>query len=214
MSEGGAVIVLEGIDGAGKTTLAPLVAELVDGRFISRKTVPERPATAKATLNSLATALWESGGGAELPTDYWLHLQLAWYTAFSSLTIPAASGTTRVVIDGWYYKFLAKLVAGGCSADDLLTMFRGVTKPTQVVLLVVDADAAWRRRSAFRDSELGAHAGYETLGENSFIDYQTRVSSILERFAIRFNWKTIRVTTSESADRTAMRIAALLAEKS
>lgn len=216
----GTFIALEGADGVGKSTLAAClgsidyataVADLnVVPRhgvlvFVERRQISATSAYSATLMEHLATMLWNSGDARDLPDTFWVGMQVAWFTAHATTVVaPLLTAGYDVIVDGWVYKFLSKLLIQGYSPDELDTMFGRVPKPDGVVLLTTNIDALYERRSAqFRPSELGMHAGYPDLGRKTFVEYQQRGQDNLTRMADHFGWRTIALDPAAAVDECA-----------
>jgi dTMP kinase len=205
----GALIVLEGIDGAGKTALRDRVAErLGDVGLIrqSTKEVARAPDFAHESMTRVAGLLWPAADTSFdhlLRPEYWLYLQALWYTLASQFVIaPKLERGDRLLTDGWYFKFYAKLRLRGFEADFLDAVFRPAAAPDLVVFLDADVASVWGRKQ-FRLAEMGLHHDYAELGRDSFVDYQSRVRSALVELAASRGWTTVRVAGGEELERTA-----------
>lgn len=182
-------VAFEGADGSGKSTLAPLVAAMMGAagvEFRTKSHVPEGPSFATAEMAALRKNLWPDSGIPDIleyPAQYWVLLQAAWYTLATRFTVePTLQSGDTLVVDGWYYKFLAK--AAMDSLDPLLleTAFAGVAVPDLVVHLNVDLGAVFDRDPSFTFHELGGYQPYAIRGRDSFIEHQTRIRrDIIER---------------------------------
>ena len=198
------LIAIEGIDGAGKTTIAQNVATELSHRgvvFVSRKHTGD-DAFISGELSLLSRLIWQTSRvhDAALPPDYWLHLQAAWYAAFSRTIIePALARHRAVIVDGWYYKFFAKLLVRGYKKRELEQIFSASRKPDTVILLHVTPETAWSRGRSFSVTEMGSHQGYEP-GRDSYIEYQKAVLTSLRK--IGRHWKRIAVTPHCTAGQT------------
>ena len=123
-------VVLEGVDGAGKTTLSREVADQLRGFdfvFCSRKEVMSGDPFIASQMNKIASLMWTDNKGATdhlLPTYYWLHLQSVWYTLLFQFVIePLLAQRKNVVVDGWFYKFMARLLIRDFDFQYLNTFF-------------------------------------------------------------------------------------------
>jgi thymidylate kinase len=215
----GTFIAIEGIDGAGKTTTAGRVAEVLgrDGFvFRSNKHIPDdAPALVQDSMRAIAALLWPGSdrlNDHELPGDYWLCLQGAWYSLLSRFVIePLLQAGTSVVTDGWYFKFAAKLLARGYSHGQVESVFGRLRVPDDVILLDVGPGVAWGRGRPFRLTEMGLHDGYDSLGVDSFLHYQGRLRELLNGMAGSRGWSVVQVSDEDSPERvidlTAKRIA-------
>jgi len=114
----GLFITLEGSDGAGKTTLGKSVSEKLTAvnniRFQRRKDFPSNQPVITKAMDGVSKLLWDRGdceGDNRLPVSYWLHLQAAWHaSSFKCYIELALSNSTNVLLDGWFYKFYAKML--------------------------------------------------------------------------------------------------------
>lgn len=213
----GPFLVVEGIDGAGKSTVCRIVAERLRGFVaMSNKSICDEPDWAVDTMHRLAGLIWprtDTDYDHLLPAAYWLHLQAAWYAVLSDLVItPRRKGGQSIVVDGWYYKLVAKLALRGFNRAQLDRAFEHVAQPDQVALLSVQPDVVWDRPRDFRLTELGLHHPdeYPELGRESFIDYQTRIAAELAELARRHGWTVVPVTSTDTPQATAATIVRLV----
>lgn len=212
----GALIVLEGIDGAGKSTLRdPVASRLTDLGVTAHHT--KEPATAPQfahnSMCTLASLLWS---GADAPSDhlqgshYWLYLQALWYAQASRFVVePKLTRGESLVADGWYFKFYAKLRLQGFETGFLDSVFAPALKPDVVVLLDPEVPAVWERRG-FSCSEMGLHANEHDLGRESFVRYQSGVRESLLELGAEHGWIVASVHQTEDVARTADRVARLV----
>jgi thymidylate kinase len=234
----GRFIALEGGDGVGKTSLARYLADLdydtaitrlahpttddppdagAGGlAFVSRRQVSATSTYAATLMEHLSTMLWHSGDAPDLSDAFWVSLQAAWFTAHTETVLqPLLDAGFDVVVDGWLYKFFAKLLVQGFTEPDLAVIFNRVRMPDTVVLLHADAGAVFDRRRDFRPAELGMHAGYgelSNLGRDTFVDYQTKTALNLQTFADRYGWHTVALDPGEPISATAQRLEPVMAE--
>ncbi|MFE9748586.1 dTMP kinase [Saccharothrix saharensis] len=213
----GRFVALEGVDGVGKTTLAGLVADLTYEQWLAAPDrepagvvfVPRRARSgtspfAARLMEHLAQMLWHSGDSRDLEAAFWVTLQASWFTAHSTCVIgPVLDSGHDVVVDGWYYKFWSKLLGQGFRREDLETVFASAREPDHVVLLDADVATVFDRRTDFRPTELGLHAGYGGLDRASFVDYQSRGLGVLKEMARERGWTTVAVAADETVPDTA-----------
>lgn len=201
----GLFIAVEGIDGAGKTTLSQIAAQtlVADGvTFCARKQVCKAPKVVHDATADLAALLWQRGDCRDdnlLPPGFWLHLQAAWYAAYSHcLLAPMIADGNIILVDGWYYKFSAKLRMLGFDQKALDAAFAQARTPDAVILLDIDPAQAWERQRRFNQSELGLHQGYRALGRESFLNYQGEVLAGMHDFAVRYGWTVLALDAAAS----------------
>jgi thymidylate kinase len=228
----GRFLALEGSDGAGKTTLARHLADLTYEQaahllihesdadpdhclvFVSRRQISATSPYSAALMDHIATMLWHSGDSPDLPDSFWVPLQTSWFTAHATTVVaPLLAAGFDVILDGWVYKFFSKLLLQGYHQPELDTVFSRVRMPDEVVLLTADAAILYDRRpDQFRPAELGMHAGYDDLGRDTFITYQTRGQQQLLAMAERHGWADLHVEAQETAADTLARLAPIVTE--
>ena len=234
----GRFIALEGTDGVGKTSLAGRLADIryetASARlggpaatippdmgvgtlvFVPRRQISATSTYTATLMEHMSTMLWHSGDAPDLSDAFWVSLQAAWFTAHTETVVgPLLDAGFDVVIDGWLYKFFAKLLLQGFTEPDLAVIFDRVRMPDAVLLLQADVGAVYDRRSDFRPAELGMHAGYgdlDDLGRDTFVDYQTRTALNLQMLADRHGWRTAHLDPDEPIPATAHRLAPIIAE--
>ena len=204
------LIALEGIDGAGKSTTArELVAQLrdvsVDASFVDRRLGAGSDRYVAARAEAMRRLIWEAEAPADpLGSMHWILLIASWYAALERIQ-PRLSRDEEsvVVVDGWYYRNIAKTVVRADADPDWLdSLFEFAPKPEVVVLLDVAPVTAWARGNAFTATELGRWDGHHGAPEAAFCSYQDRVGKELARMAERHEWE--RLTPPQGADPAAV----------
>lgn len=217
MSVHGTFTALEGVDGVGKTALAQALCRGVSGYdflYVPRRQAPSECDEAGRIMRLLGRILWESGEGAELSVEFWVHLQAAWFAAFSRKVLaPLLENGQNVIVDGWVYKHWSTLLLRGYDLEYLRTAFQGARRPDHVVLLRADIGALWGRSTEFTPFEMGLNAGYDVLGERSYVDFQSRAMRNLERFRKSEGWRVLSIGPTETVQESAARLAKLLASE-
>lgn len=200
------LIAVEGIDGAGKTTVAQLVAEelqrvSVDARYADKKASGQVAPEISARAGALSRLIWN----IDAPTDsfgaeHWIFLVASWYSAVDRIQ-PLFSSYVEglVIVDGWYYRNIAKMVVrSGADREWVDSLFASAVEPDLVVLLDVEPKVAWMRRDAFADTELGRWDGFEGAADEAFCSYQARVRHELVTMGEQRGWVQIASGPSSS----------------
>lgn len=195
-------IVLEGIDGSGKTTLAKAVAERYPNTvFISRKSLPSEKSFVSEQMAKVHELMWTPNHGALdhlLPRDYWVFLQRTWYTLLQEFVIePELQAGKNVICDGWFYKFWARLEQQNYQFEYLETIFSAVKKPDKVVLLDVSVEEVLRRKQDFKEYEMGSHLDGKEGSIEKMIHFQATTHKNLKNYARKYNWEALELPTSE-----------------
>lgn len=213
------LIVLEGIDGAGKSTIAEslfsrLRATHCGAEFHTKKTPASLGEYFDANVRSLRELVWPSDDGSrhhEMGDLYWLYLVASWF-ALVAKTITEGDSADLILYDHWFYRFICKFTTKGYDRGWLFTLFADVPKPDLVVFLDSDPAHCWDRRS-FKLPEMGSHDGYETVGRESYIDHQTRVRRELLDLAADLDWHVIANCHDLSVETVATEISEIVESK-
>ncbi|MFD5483306.1 dTMP kinase [Streptomyces hawaiiensis] len=211
------LIVLEGIDGSGKSTVARLVADELDPdgtyRATEKKSIgPADPAT-EARAAALRDLIWFSPEeqGDTYGAAHWILLIASWYAGLARLRPELADGhpDTVAVMDGWYYRNIAKTLAREpLDSHWVESLFAPVPEPALTVLLDVAPDVAWSRRATFKETELGRWDGHTGPPRDSFRAYQSVVRDGLLRMAAERNWLVLTPHPDDAPARTAAAVVA------
>jgi thymidylate kinase len=187
----GFLIVLEGIDGAGKTTLAPLVCDRLrppTGHALPliKKLVDYEDAYTRTHLKRLRQIIWDERKPKRdvLGGHHWTLLMASWYAVLETRKL--AVSQDALVSDGWYFRAIIKTMEEtGLDEAWLRTLFTSVRAPDAVVLLDIDPELALERGRAFDPRESGARA---LGGPTDFVTFQSRIRRQLLRLAGEENW--------------------------
>ncbi|MEU2209882.1 hypothetical protein AB0B95_28965 [Streptomyces hygroscopicus] len=221
------LIVIEGIDGSGKSTTAALVAERLNdphGSPVHGGKTDIGPAgeetVARATrLRDLIWSTTESGTDT-FGAAHWILLIASWYAGLARLRPDLAPDHPGVcVMDGWYYRNIAKtVVREPLDPQWVESLFAPVREPDLVVLLDVAPEVAWSRRAGaadtdtaggFKDTEIGRWDGFTGPPRASFCAYQGVIRGQLLRMAGERGWLVL----TPDADATPEAIADTIAER-
>ncbi|MFI5496838.1 dTMP kinase [Actinoplanes sp. NPDC051859] len=202
------LLVIEGIDGAGKSTVAALVARrLGDRGHRGKKEVDETDTATAVRVDALRDLIWNSpearrdGFGA----THWILLIAAWYAALPRLRADLADDHPDVrVMDGWYYRNIVKtVIREPCDPAWVESLFVTAPQPALVVLLDLPPEVAWSRRPHFHETELGRWDGFTGEPRASFVGYQERVRAGLLEMAADRGWLVLRLDATQTPDQIA-----------
>lgn len=186
------LVVIEGIDGSGKTTIAnKLVNRSTDYYYCSRKTILEEDGFIKEQMKKVSSLMWTDNNGEFdhfLPVDYWINLQLTWYSLLQEFIIKP-NLNKLIIVDGWYYKFWARLEAQNIDIDYLKVAFKRIIKPDHVFLLSTDVKKIIDRKNDIKKYEQGSHIGLQ--GNEGFVAFQNITAKNLRKYAEAYNWTVI-----------------------
>lgn len=196
--EQGKLISLEGIDGVGKSTCATLLCERLslDGKtykYVHRKEIPITNKYIKMHMEYLYAILWGKGVVfSQAPNmeyngfsrEHWLHLMIAWYSAFEQhVILPQINNGISVVMDGYVYKEIVKAIY---SSGDFETEkeFDFLYKPDFVVYLSASPEECMRADSNSNRVESGVFAELHS----DFVTHQNRMKQIYDQLAKEKQW--------------------------
>jgi thymidylate kinase len=205
------LIAFEGIDGAGKTTTASLLAaSLASSGYSASEANKREPRVtspfAKEQLRALADRLWGIPHDDRLESLgdlHWIYLNAAYFAGIH-YSMSAELGPRGVIIlDSWINKFVARVTTNGrFKIDEVLAILDPLPQPDMVFLLDVPPATADRRKSFVTDLERGSLGG----GHRDFETYQAIIRKALLLMADRFGWTVI-----SPGDRSAAQVAAEVA---
>ena len=209
----GKFIVIEGIDGSGKTTIANHVSEKLNDNgyktiFVNKKNTDICDEYIKKFMGNIRKSLWENSPTdpvGEVPEKAWLFLHSLWYTMMEEKVINKLIDDYEfVVMDGWYYKFLARHLTNGEFDFELsYSIINTLRKGDFTFLLDIKPEVCFKRRDDFKPSELGAHEiKQEGKGEttfNKFVRYQNMVRNQYLGFGKEYGFNVID-TNSKNID--------------
>jgi dTMP kinase len=201
-------IVFEGVDGAGKSTVARLVAQsLQQGdasvRYWDKRDTSFDSQFAQRQMEIIKEALWDYPKDAnilELGNMHWLSLMASWFSAIDELLVkPTLSAKRTVVMDNWHYKFSSRFLLKRDFDPSIVRMiFSLLTEPSCVVFLQVDPEtAANRKQGIFLPSECGMLERPELASYQTFIAYQTQVQEQL--LSVCDSEQTLIINASKSS---------------
>lgn len=186
----GKLIVLEGIDGSGKTTIAKLLAKSLPGDtiFIEKKCIYAQTDFQAKFMSQVKPIIWERKAQEpldEIDEETWLYLHMCWYHMVEAYILrPKLQQHDFVVMDGWYYKFLARHIVNDKMEIEVANFLtKRLVLADYIFFLDVPPQVCYRRKMDTKPSECGIHMhGKEIKSvEGLFVDYQSRVRSAYKK---------------------------------
>jgi dTMP kinase len=208
------LIVLEGIDGSGKsTTAAELFRRLSpyfqNSRYRCKTDISALPFFKQSKLELLKNIVWQKKETDEDPFGavFWILLIAAWYTALEPAQCKGTDQFDLRVYDGWFYRNIVK-TAYRCGKDPawIKGLFESVETPDLVILLDVDPTVAWQRQPNRKVTELGRWDGFLGDRMESFCGYQTVIRSGLLKMATECGWHVVSPLTNSTASDIALEL--------
>lgn len=134
----GKFIILEGIDGSGKTTIAEMLTDRLQqegkgANFLNKKYSDYPEGFLREFTKKIGDALWTPTHGAPVTdvTDFgWYYLHATWYSVLANNALRnSLEEFEYTIMDGWYYKILARFLAKDkYEAADLALPFKHLPK--------------------------------------------------------------------------------------
>jgi len=211
----GHLIALEGIDGAGKSTLASSLVKTLNGHGLPSVLVDKHTTTVPGSedlseyLDQVNAVVYrrKPSVGPLCGDHYWLFALAAWYALLDRLIIrPALSRGEVVVMDNSYSKIVARYAASGEIPSELVEgVFRQVRVPDLILFLDLPPSEALRRKGNFTALE----AGHMGMTASHFVDYQERVTNEFRSLMGAGAWEHIAVADRTPAEVLALALAAV-----
>lgn len=194
----GKFIILEGIDGSGKTTVAEMLTNRLQregkkANFLNKKYSDYPEGFLRDFTQKIGDALWTPTHDAPVTdvTDFgWYYLHATWYSVLANNALrESLKKFEYTIMDGWYYKILVRFLAKNkYKAADLALPFQHLPKGDLVIYLDIDPRVAVERKTGFSDAELGRNEGLSGDAVIDFITYQSMVKEIYDAVASELNW--------------------------
>lgn len=203
-------VALEGLDGAGKTTLFNVLGPLLQERakqklvLVDKKYPPAFSTYSDDHIARIRRILWDYPKGApmdELGDMHWLYLLAAWFHAIDKTQIkPALAEGSSVLMESWCYKYLVRYrLKADYMYDAMLTAFYSLTRPSPVIYIDVDPKVAAERKTFYGFSESGGMDGLRGSSKVDFISYQSTLREFYLNLATQNDWLIIKAD-DKSAD--------------
>lgn len=179
----GKLIIIEGIDGSGKTTVAQLVASKLGSKahFISKKSTETVTNYQKSFMSEVRPILWGRSASEpihEIDEESWLYLHMLWYHMLQEFVLaPKLQQYDYVIMDGWYHKFLARHIVNEKMNPELGTYLSSqLIQGDKTYLLKVSPEVCFERKGGVKPSECGVHKDANITNlKDSFCQYQNKV---------------------------------------
>lgn len=196
----GLLVCLEGIDGSGKSTVAPLLAHQLRACGISATAVDRRtPADSGlpgARLRALEQLLWGYPADANLGSlgdRHLIHLLASWFYLFERVCIgPRLEAGEVVVLDTWYHKYVARFAAKeGFAPGEVESLFSTLRAPDITVVLDLPAEQAIRRKISVKRTEADTAGVAGDSRVEQFVVFQSAVRARLLQRATAAGWAVV-----------------------
>ena len=202
----GRLICFEGLDGAGKTTTAALLAQALSLRgepcvFLEKKAHGLADPALADRMARLKTLIWDYGEApiSDLGDHHSLYIMASWFAAFDrAMVAPRLAGGTSVVVDNWYHKFVARFERKrGFDLAHVERCFADLTPVDEVIFLDIDPAVAAARKRSFTQAEVGGLDGGAARSADAFVDYQSSVRERLLARAQDKGWRRFAVGATD-----------------
>jgi dTMP kinase len=196
-------LTIEGIDGAGKTTLCGVLQRRLPNALVLRKKefLLHAPLTIRPKVARLYEDIWgDASACANIVRDRPLSdilLMAGWFHLIELHVIqPSIAQGRTVILDGWFYKFLCRFKARDRDELSLLeSLLVGLRKPSIGVYLNISPQIAAERKPSFTASECGVLDGYKTANLPNFIAYQRNQKAHFDDLAKSEGWGLLDAET-------------------
>lgn len=205
-------VALEGIDGAGKTTVLREIGRRAADQGLPILALEKKSRTHPdpivqrqlVGLHDLLWTDWQADPFLTMGPLHWAHLMAGWFATLQQAFVePALRESRTVIVDTWVYKFIARLQAKQLIPDaTVLTIFDSITRPDVVVRLNISPQVALRRKERLTIGESGNPANGRP-SEQDFLTHQADLAARLDAFGRAEGWSVIEVdglSVSEVAD--------------
>lgn len=213
----GKLIILEGIDACGKTTVSSVLAKLLCDRnyraiSVSKHFDQYEDVNKSKFSKGLKALIWHDYDDSFITAQGCLYKFTLWYVfLLNNYITPLLNDYDYIIIDGWFYKIYARLSL----KDDIITsianpILKSLTVGDIVFLFDLDPNVAYTRRNNFTISELGLMENNENEIEDnrtSFVEYQNKVRNklidmrIINSEIVDVNNLTVMETATELLER-------------
>jgi len=188
-NKSGKLIILEGIDACGKTTVSTVLAKLLCDRNYRAKSISKHfdqydDFNKNKFSKGLYSLIWHDYDDSFITTQGCLYKFALWYVFLLNNYINTLlNDYDYIVIDGWFYKIYARLsLKPDININIANSILNSLTVGDIVFLFNLDPNVAYSRRKKFTISELGLMENNESETKNikkSFVEYQNKVQSKL-----------------------------------
>lgn len=211
------LIVLEGIDGAGKTTVGKHLLSMLSndsrGAAMFSKSFGDFEDTyVRNEMSRLRSLIWQSSAEepsvAKFGARYYVFLVAAWFSALDGCLLRDLKQSSDLALfDGWFYRTIVKARIREQLPDEWLwSLFDSIVQPDVVVMIDTPPAVAFDRRGSFKPSEVGRWDGYSGEPFDSYCRYQESVRSELLRVGSQLGWVIVVPSSFSSALQVAAQV--------
>jgi len=215
----GFLVCFEGLDGAGKTTIAravttKLAAAGLAVELVERKNPECRSDELTERMKLLKRLIWEYGDVpiADLGDYHALYNMASWFSALDFRKIrPLLAAGVIVIVDNWYFKFFSRFsLKHAMDINQLESCFSHLTRPHLVVYLDVAPEVAAGRKLEFGKGETGFFDGLGQPSRETFVTYQRNVRNVMNQLAREEGWLLIGVNSKSPDQITSLVVEAIV----
>ena len=200
----GKLVCIEGIDASGKSKVAEQLCQELNYKgcqavVLNKKDLDFSTEYITKFMANIKKSMWESKKDdpvQQISERAWLYLHAFWYEVVENDRLNLMMKSyDYVIIDGWFYKFLARhFVNVGKKEKYPISIFEKYKKGDFIYLLDIEPSICWGRRKEFKLSEMGAHAGMQQEScFESYVGYQNLVRKEYLNMAQENKWNIIHV---------------------
>lgn len=196
------LIVLEGIDGSGKTSITKRIKEIMEAEgcsvfCVSKKNPIISDKEMKSYVDMLKSIIWHAKADG-IPWEFldgtqWILQVALWYSVLNKQYIKELEKEyDYLLIDGWFYKLYARSQFNQNVHKSLIEELLAFLKiDGNIFLLKNDPRECWKRRPEFKRTEIAPYGDLIQDPYSSYVDFQEKVQNRMLEMADQEKWNII-----------------------